>query len=246
MWLVDRVEIRERELDFSSAGGGRHATKGLFADGIEIVNALDFVDPSTQGGEAIQVTTCEQCGTPGCNSGGWVTLRRLDDGLTMVPAFGLLGRDDFARDQYGPPYFVDKRGAPVFKDAALAAIRDHLPWLADLSRVPRLSSTETALVLQWEAPYRVLQQFPAAPVLRHDLVAASSHGKGREGLTVFSSLMAEAVTAMRPVSLTPGEKVTFYLDRAGYPEWEPMAIVAGKYCLAIAPGLGVRFDDGSA
>jgi len=43
MWMVEQIEFGARDLDFSSAGLGRHATTSVLADGTEIVNALDLV-----------------------------------------------------------------------------------------------------------------------------------------------------------------------------------------------------------
>lgn len=48
------------------------------------------------------------------------------------------------------------------------------------------------------------------------------------------------------MSLVSGEPVTFYLDNAEYSEWQPMAFVDDTYRLALAPGEGIFFDEGSA
>jgi hypothetical protein len=244
MWVVEQVETRARELDFSSSGGGRHATASLIADGIELVNAIDFLDVPPSATEPVQLTTCEQCGTPGCNSGGWVTLRRLDAGLIMVPAFSEMG--DRSSGNFETPYFMQKRGTPLFKGAGLDALLAAIPAFADQSKWSVLNSREAALLLQWDAPHRVLEQFPAAPRLRDDFIAASSHGKGREALGILSNLLTEATAAERPVSVVSGESVTFYLDAGGYPEWQPMIFANDEYRLALAPGVGLLFDDGSA
>jgi hypothetical protein len=121
-----------------------------------------------------------------------------------------------------------------------------VPAFADLARWNALTAREAALLLQWEAPRRVLDQFPAPPHLHDDLIAASTYGKDREALTVFSTLLTEALRIERPVSLVFGEPVTFYLDEAGYPEWQPMIFADDAYRLAVGPGIGLLFDDGSA
>jgi len=242
MWAVDRVETRVRELDFSSSGGGRYPTKSLVADGVELVNAIDFLDVPADAAGLVQLTTCEECGTPGCNSGGWVVLRRLQSGLVMLPVF----EEMVDGGEFAPPYFLKKCGVPFFTGDALELLGAQLPAFAELPRWTFLDSREAALVLQWEAPYGVLERFPAGPRLRDDLVAASTHGKGREALGVLSTLLEKATGARRPVSLVSGEPVTFYLDNAGYSEWQPMVLVDDTYRLALAPGEGVSFDEGSA
>jgi hypothetical protein len=244
MWVVGQVEARGRELDFSSSGSGRRPTTSLVADGVEIVNAIDFLDVPPDAADPVQLTTCEQCATPGCNSGGWVVLRRLNNGLIMIPAFSEMSDDSWG--DFEPPYFLKKGGAPLFTGAALDLLRAYLPAFADVPRWSPLNSREAVLLLQWEAPHGVLERFPVAPRLRDDFIAASTHGKGREALGILSALLAEATLARQPVSLVSGESVTFYLDNAGYSEWQPMVFVDDAYRLALAPGVGVLFDDRSA
>ena len=50
------ANIRGRELDFSSSGGGRHSTTSLVADGVEIVNAIDFLDVPPDAADPVQLT----------------------------------------------------------------------------------------------------------------------------------------------------------------------------------------------
>lgn len=247
MWIVDQIESREREFDFGSSGLDRHSTAGLFADGVEIVNALDLVDFSADADGAIQLIVCDYCGTPGCNAGNRVSFRRLDDGLLMIPSFASMARGDWEMTEYGPPHFIAKRGAPLFSDGALHAVLARLPALVGPSSWPPLNSREAALLLQWEAPYRVLGEFPDPPRLHKNMILAAAHGSELEILDTFRKLLDDALAAEQPVSTTRGEPVTFYLDldHAGYPEWEPVALVGGQYRLALAPGVGLSFGDDS-
>ena len=57
--MVDRVEFRRRELDFTSSEQGKHMTTSVVADGTELINALDLIDSE---GDPIQTSVCEQCG----------------------------------------------------------------------------------------------------------------------------------------------------------------------------------------
>jgi hypothetical protein len=74
MWPVEHIAFRSRDLDFTSAGLGRHPTTSIVADNTEIVNAIDLLDLDTDDpvSEPVQVIVCELCGTPGCNSGNRV------------------------------------------------------------------------------------------------------------------------------------------------------------------------------
>ena len=241
MWIVEKIETRSHEMDFSSSGQGRHATTSLIADGIEIVNALDLLDLTEDADEPIQLIICNACGYLGCSSGNRVSFRRLADGLLFIPSFDAMARGIWEADEYSPPSFIHKKGAPFFRRHSLDALSSHLPIVRDLSRWPILKAREAALLLQWEAPARVLGDFPAEPRSRRDLILTDTQDTGAEVLQSLDRLLAEAHGSERPVSLIDGEAVTFYLDQAGYPEWEPLVRADDGYRLALARGQGLLF-----
>src|SRR5689334_23088294 len=136
MWMVAEVAFRAHELDFSSSGGKSHPTTSVLADGVEIINALELVE---QDADPLAVWICDQCGTPGCNSGNRVSIRTFDDGLVMIPAFAAMVRDTWSRDENGAPYFTRRNGIPLFRGAALRALRSQMARLGDLDQHPPLS-----------------------------------------------------------------------------------------------------------
>ena len=131
MWLAKQFRFQARDLDFTSAGlGNHHATTSVFADEVEIVNALDFVDFNEA---PFQTTVCECCGTPGCNSGSWVNIRRLDDALIVIPAFDEMCEGSLKREEYAPPEYINTKGAPLLRNLALETLQERVPLLGDLA-----------------------------------------------------------------------------------------------------------------
>lgn len=82
MWLVQELELRPVELDFRGAALGLHRDRALFADGVCLINALSLVDLRQ---DPAQLLLCACCGTIGCSSEGWVSLRRDRDRLMLMP-----------------------------------------------------------------------------------------------------------------------------------------------------------------
>jgi hypothetical protein len=248
MWMVEQVEFRQRELDFSSAGLGRHSTTSILFDGVEIVNALDLVasDDHEREGEPVQLIVCDHCGTPGCGSGNRVAFRRFDQGLVIMPAFDVMVPGEWERTEYGPPYFMRKHGPPFLRGHALASLSERAPELANPARWPWLKVREAVLLIQSDATSRLLGEFPAPPRLRSELVAAVSHGQGNEAMVALEALLSEAHRDDRRAAAAPGEAVTFYLDQAGYPEWQGLTFDGASYRLAVSPGLGLSHVANSA
>jgi hypothetical protein len=236
LWTVGRVEFRRRELDFTSSGQGKHMTTAVIADGTEIINALDLVDATE---DPIQTIVCEQCGYPGCAGGNRVSLRRFDGGILFMPAFDAMAEGGSDLSEHGPPYFVSKRGSAFFRGAALAALAARIPFFADPQRWPPLTMRESVLLLQWDAPSRILGAFPDKPSLREESLSAASHGTEREAYDALGAAIEASSGDSRRASLVSGEPVFFYLDQ-GFPDWTPLTFDGDEYRLALAAGIGVE------
>jgi hypothetical protein len=243
MWCIDQITFQARTLDFGPSGLGQHPTTAVVGDGVELVNALNLLDLTD---EPIQMIVCDCCGTPGCNSGSRVAYRRLEDALLVIPAFEAMSRGTWEQTEYAPPHFIDRMGAPLVRGQALESLKERVPGLADPARWPQVSRRELAMVLQWEAPARVLGVFPGAPKLSRDLIAAATHGAGEEAQDALEALLSATASEHGELGILRCEPVTFYLDLPGFPEWQPLAFDGERFHLAIAPGWGVRFVDGPA
>jgi hypothetical protein len=69
MWSVRGIEPIVVDVDFSSSGQGRLSATAIEADGVRLINAVEFVDVDSS---ATQVEICESCGSSGCAPGdGW-------------------------------------------------------------------------------------------------------------------------------------------------------------------------------
>jgi hypothetical protein len=183
---------------------------------------------------------CGQCGISGCEVGSYVSIRRLDGGILFVPAFQATAEGGSDLIEYGPPYFISKRGCALLRGGALAALASRVPFFADPQRWPALTMRESVLLLQWNASSRVLGELPDKPRLREELVAAASHGTGRDAYDALRAAIEASAGDNRPATLVSGEPVFFYLDQAGLPDWTPLTFDGTKYRLALAAGVGVE------
>lgn len=237
LWMVEQLEFRRRELDFTSSEQGKRMTTSVFADGTEIINSLDLFDDE---GDPIQTIVCEQCGFSGCERGNRVSVRRLDGGILFMPAFEAMAEGGSDLAEYGPPYFVSQRGSAFLRGGALSVLASRVPFFADPQRWPALTLRESVLLLQWNAPSRVLGEFPDKPRLREEAISATSHGAGREAYDALGAAIETSSGDSRPARLVFGEPVFFYLDQAGCPDWTPLTFDGTKYRLALAAGVGVE------
>ena len=237
LWRVKQIEFRRRELDFTSSGQGKHSTTAVIADETEIINALDLFDTEE---DPMQTIVCESCGFSGCEGGSRVVVRRLDGGILVMPAFDAMAEGDWELTEYQPPYFISKLGSALIQGSALAMLATRVPFLADADRWPPVTMRDCVRLLQWEAPARALGAFPDRPKLREELFAAASHGTGREAYDALEKTIAASLDDARPARLVVGESVSFYLDEARYPAWEPLTFDGSAYRLALASGVGVE------
>jgi hypothetical protein len=186
---------------------------------------------------------CEDCGTPGCAPGGRVDLRKLGDGLVMMPAFAAMATDEWSHDEYRPPLFMADRGILWFVDRALAALRDRVSRLADPSTWPALSLRECAWVQQWEAPGSCLGVFPDAPRTDTRSLIATDGRDPLEFARALDRRLDEAYSSSDAATLVRGRPVGVYLALPGTPRWTPMVERDDQYLLSPAPGFGVATTD---
>src|SRR5688572_16755934 len=189
MWCVRNIEFRPVEMDFTSSGQGRHSSTAVYADGAEIINALDlvqFVDGP------IQLQVCGHCGITRCASGGWVSPRRFGEGLLLIPCFREMeaeprrGRSVGARGdvyEHDPPYGNEKNGPAFLTGAALERAGSRVPAFRELDRWPLLRASEFTRIMQAAAPARLLGEFPDPPQVRDELVVAVDPGEKDEGIS---------------------------------------------------------------
>jgi hypothetical protein len=236
MWAVQNIEFHPVEMDFRSSGLGRYSSTAAFADGVELANALSLLD-FTRG--PVQLSVCGQCGVAGCKPGDWVSIRRLGDGIVLIPSFADL--EESQAGEYRPPTFISEKGVALVRGPALQALGERVPVFQDLDRWPWLTAREFARVMQWEAPARILGEFPSPPKLQSKLVVAVDPGEQEEMMSALDALLVRAFACNEPVTLGVGEPIAFYLDLPGIAEWVPLALDGENWLLANGPDFIVSF-----
>src|SRR5687768_9171850 len=111
MWQIKNPEIRPATLDFSSSGQNRLQVSQLFADGIEIINALELVHWDE---EKIQFLICEACGFTHCKPGNWVSLRKSESLILILPPFEAISGESRENEEYRPPNYLNQKGVAYF------------------------------------------------------------------------------------------------------------------------------------
>jgi len=91
MWRIENPELRPAKLDFKSSGQSWCDVTQLFADGVQIINAVELVSWDE---DDTQFLICEQCGYFHCKRGDWVRVRRSDSQLFILPSFDHVFPDD--------------------------------------------------------------------------------------------------------------------------------------------------------
>jgi hypothetical protein len=224
MWCIDTLEVVPVRLDFSSSGQGRRTARALHANGACLINALELVEFDAA---ATQVHVCSSCGYSQCESGNWVALRRAGPFVVWIPAFAQLGAGEWERQEYSPPYFIATRGAPFFTLSAWQQLRGLHDGVPDASELPPLNGQEVVRVIQWSAPRRVLDAYPAPPRLQREAIVGVTdgdidgevHAVDRALTRYFES--ATAITIMSDASVS--SRIEFWLDLPGVPMWNAFA-----------------------
>lgn len=242
MWQIDRIEIRRRQLDFTSSTGGRPHTKALFSDGTCLVNAVSFAD---LGDDPTQMIVCEACGTVQCQPGGWVGIRRIGNAVAFVPAFAKMLEGESASTEFSPPDYVQSRGVPILSVDVYESLRLGVAELPPLSKLGSLTAAEAVHLLQWDAPLSVLGRFPHPPKLIRNVLLAVSDGELDHECDRLQNFLEKNIgspstlSAIGDASYVP---IEFQLDGPGFPTWRPTVRVDDRSAFLFEPAVPVVAD----
>lgn len=225
MWRIEQPEFRPGTLDFTSSGQGWRKVQRLFADGIELINAVELVD---WGEGDTQFAICNACGMVGCKQGGWVRVRRSGSLVLILPALDYVWAERAEdKTEYHPPQFLKQRGIACFDRSTYETLSAQHASIPPFERVPHLNMREATLIFHWQAPAEVLGPPPEVRV-RHELIVGASEGSAAEWLSRIEELIRSQYQDESPALLRPLLKtevsLSIYLDASEFIDWKALAI----------------------
>ena len=233
MWKINSLEIKPAVLDFNSSGQGKREVSRLLSDGIELINALELVEWES---DDTQVLICEDCGYVHCEPGGWVSFRRSDSLVLILPAADYVWGDSKDKNEYRPPPYLAKRGIPYLTLATYEDLRSRHSALPTVDQIRELNLRESTLLFHWNAPAHVLGEPPVIST-RRDVFAGSCAGDHREPLDRLEDLLRaqyeDNSLAQLRSRLSNERVVSFYLDDAEFIEWDAMVFDGSNYRLLV-------------
>jgi hypothetical protein len=231
---VTRFEIRPAKMDFRTSGQGIVDVTQLWADDLEIVNALGFVDWEDF---PLQLAVCEACGISRCSPGGSVSIRRAGGLVVFLPPFAEMEENEA---EYDPSWVLKSEGALVLKEARYRELRDLVPGFPSEASLPALTGKEAARLLQWEAPGRVLGSFPEPVALDRTRLTACSEGDLRQRLDSLSEVLASLQDLAKEIVLRAAgleeEAVSLFLNDKGFTQWRTLVETSRGVAAFLEPG----------
>ena len=233
MWQIKSPELKPSTLDFGSSGQGRILVHQLLSEGIELINALELVDWDS---EDTQFLICEDCGYVHCKPGDWVSVRKTDSLVLILPASSYIWREINADAEYRPPYYLKKQGIAYLDISTYESLKSKHSSYPSLDQIHPLNFREATLLFQWDAPYRIFGDPPAVRT-RSDIVVGSSEGDHVEILQRIEDLIQkqyrlEGFAQLRSVSATE-RVISLSLDAAEFMEWDALVFDGSEYKLLV-------------
>ena len=233
MWQIKSPQVKPATLNFGGSGQGRVHVHQLVSEGIELINALELVDWDS---EDTQFLICETCGYVHCKPGDWVSVRKSDSLVLILPASTYVWPEGNAGNEYRPPSYLVKQGIAYLDISTYEGLRSEHSSFPKLDQINPLNLREATLLFHWNAPYRVFGEPPAVRA-RSDIVIGSSEGDHVQCLQRIEDLMqrqyqVESFAEFR--SLTGEERViSLYLDAAEFMEWDALVFDGSDYKLLV-------------
>ena len=232
MWQIKNPEITRSTLDFGVSGLNKFDVFQLFEDGIKLINAIELVDWEDDS----QFLICEACGYSGCKSRDWVSVRRSDSLVLMLPSSEHVWREEKDYMEYCPPAYFKKRGIPYLDSATYEDLRSKHSSFPALDQLQPLKLKEATALFQLIAPFLILGEPPEVNI-RPELFVGSSEGDHTEHLRTLEELMKKQYESEVPALLrsrSDSERViSFYVDAAEFAEWQAMVSDGSEYRLLV-------------
>lgn len=216
---IRTINTKPIQLDFSSSGQGKISATALYFDENQFFNAIELLDFD---GEQFQTQTCNCCGFAGCSSGSWVSIRRCDDYVMFIPAIEAMGEGKWEKEEYSPPYFLRKYGAPALSEFLYNELTTLCPNLPSINGMPYLSKTDGLAILQLEAPGYILGNIGDEVQLNREHIIAVSEGNLEDEISVLENLIEISQSnAEQRIDTKFEKKIEFILDLPNFPSWSP-------------------------
>lgn len=233
MWQIKNLEIKPATLDFTSSQQGKPQVLQLFSDGIKLINALEFVDWDR---DDTQFLVCEECGIPHCKSGNWVSVRRADSLVLILPTSDHVWGDEEDKTEYSPPAYLKEQGIPFLYSSTYERLRSMHSLFPAIDQIQPLTLREATLLFQWSAPDGILGDPPEVSI-RNEIIVGSSeedyaqHVKALEDL-IRNQYASESLAQLRLISSNE-RVISLYLDGAAFTEWKAMVFDGSEYRLLV-------------
>ncbi|HEX2268417.1 MAG TPA: hypothetical protein VHH35_02735 [Pyrinomonadaceae bacterium] len=234
MWHIEKLELRPGTLDFTSSGQGWRKVTQLFADGIQLINAIELVD---WGADDTQFLICEACGMEGCKRGDWVRIRRTDSLVFILPSFDYIWAeraDD--KTEYSPPRYLKTHGVGYFDRSNYEDLRSKHDQFPSFTTLQPLNMREATLAFHLTAPVEVLGPAPEVRV-RHELIVGVSEGSAADRVKQLEEVIRrqyqdEARANLRPL-LESEVPLSIYLDASEFIDWKALVFAGNSHQLVV-------------
>lgn len=238
MWTPIEFKAKPKKMDFSLSGQGTVEVTSIYADDENLANAIELMDFDD---DPIQFQVCDHCGCLGCASGGWLSIRKLGKLIFMIPAFVKMDQGSWEASEYDPPYFTRVKGSILLEEEQYRIFKAFSFKLPNIEQIAPVSSYELTRLLQWEAPFRVLGDYPNPISFRRELLSTTSFPDDDEAVKIlldaFRLFENDGITTDLSTIEEKNEKPSFFLDASDFIEWKPIVRKSdGKYGLVLTNG----------
>jgi hypothetical protein len=233
MWHVNNLEIKPATLDFSSSGQAKREVSQLVSGELQLINAIELVDWDS---EDTQFLICEACGITHCKSGDWVSIRRSNSLILILPASEYVWGERSQREEYSPPDYLKRHGLASLDLSTYEGLRSQHSSIPPVASIRQLNMREATLLFHWNAPLQLLGEPPEVKV-HTEAVIASSEGDCLVYLKQLESLIQKQYSDMSDAALRPiadtEQILSFYLDLAGFSEWKAQVFDGSEHRLLV-------------
>jgi len=241
MRKITKFQIELIELNSSTILGASYHT--LLADDVQLIIGVYDVDWEQSD---VYSEICICCGIPGCGGSEQLSLRRVSDNLIIFPCFEKYKNTFFSRSFTwskaiaNETIFLSKKQCIELRRMGLKILNP--------CKYPLPSKKELIRILQWDAPYNLLDKWPNPVSICSEKIYAVSE---KTALSEWLEILKYCIINIENINLfceykklEELEEIVFYIGEPYWDEWIPLVRYSNKIYISLMENtIGIRIKE---
>lgn len=222
MWTSNKIETYPKQFDFTSSEQGKPTYTAIKIGEYEFSNLIESIEIGNE--LNFQNIICDCCGSAGCASGNWLTIRKSDKYIFFIPNFEDMKDVDFGAN-FEPSYYIRVNGSLFLGETEYKTLNNFIRQFPKFENLQIFSKEEIINLYKWDVPQKMFGNFPEFSEINQKRILVTSEFENQE----IEKIIYEKIYELKNCNSfalnlleNPDQRITIYLDDKKTTEWHAL------------------------